>query len=78
MCIWSLVCPPSGTATLRINGDRLNFGKYVLVSGVSAGAEERLTVDPNSAAIAGRTYSVVEKNGDHVLNVKGGLVLIFK
>ena len=74
----ALVLPSTGTATLRINGDRLKGGDHILVEGVSAGATSLLNVELADAVKDGRRYEVVEKNGNLVLTVNSGLKVIIK
>lgn len=64
-------------ATLRINGDRLSSGDHILVSGVSSGAADLLDVELAESVHNGRKYEVVEKNGNLVLSIDPGGLIIF-
>lgn len=74
----TLVLPETGTATLRINGERLRSGDHVLVEGVSAGAESLLNVELADSVKDGRRYEVAVKDGNLVLHVipSSGVMLI--
>ena len=78
----SAIVPPTGAdekATLRINGDRLRSSSHTILSGVASGAADHLTIDPESTALAGRKFAIVEKDGNLVLEVKSkGLIIIFR
>ena len=78
----SAIVLPTGAdekATLRINGDRLRSGSHTILSGVASGAAGHLTIDPESTALAGRKFAIVEKDGNLVLEVKSkGLMIIFR
>ena len=75
----TLVLPESGTATLRINGDRLKTGDHILVKGVSADATSLLNVELTDAVKDGRRYEVAEKDGNLVLSIasKGFVLIVF-
>lgn len=72
----TLVLPESGKATLRINGDRLKNGDHILVEGVSAGAESLLNVELADSVKDGRRYDVAVKDGNLVLSINQGFMLI--
>ena len=74
----TLVLPETGTATLRINGERLRSGDHVLVSGVSEGAADHLDVELADTVKDGRRYDVAVKDGNLVLHVipSSGVMLI--
>ena len=75
----TLVLPETGTATLRINGDRLKNGDHILATGVNSDAADHLDVVLADSVLAGRSrYEVVEKNGNLVLTVNSGLKVIIK
>ena len=75
----TLVLPETGTATLRINGDRLKTGDHILVEGVSADATSLLNVELTDAIKDGRRYEVAEKDGNLVLSIasKGFVLIVF-
>ena len=72
----TLVLPSEGKATLRINGGRLRNGDHVLVSGVSAGASDLLGVELADSVKDGRRYDVAVKDGNLVLSINQGFMLI--
>ena len=71
----SLTLPSSGTATLRVNGDRLKSGDHVLATGVSSVG---LDVELAPSVADGRKYVVTVKDGKLVLTVKTGLMFFVR
>ena len=75
----ALSLPSTGSATLRIDGEKLKSGDHTIATGVAADAADHLAVDPASAALAGRRFSLAVTDDNLVLAiVPSGLKLVFK
>ena len=80
----SIELPAEGTATLRIDGERLRSGSQTILTGVAADAADHLTLDMASAALDGRKGSLkVVQQADDSYNlvldvVSAGLLIIIK
>ena len=74
----TLVLPSTGTATLRINGGRLKGGDHILVAGVFADAASHLNVELANSVKDGRRYDVAVKDGNLVLSINQGMMLIIR
>ena len=74
-----ITLPTDGTATLRVNGDRLRSGKHTIATGVAADAADHLAVDPASAALDGRKATLAVEDGNLVLDIPPtGLMVIIR
>ena len=74
----TLNLPTEGTATIRIDGDKLRSGDYEIAT-VGTGATANVAIDSASTAIAGRRASLAVNEGKLVLNIKpAGFIFIIK
>ena len=73
-----VVLPETGSATLRIDGARLNSGDHTVMSDVAQDAADHLAIDAESEALDGRKTSLRVEDGNLVLNVvsKGLMIII--
>ena len=67
-CIPGLALPETGTATIRIDGMRLSYGDHVIAT-VASGTTDNVTLDPASAALAGRRGNLRVDDGNLILTV---------
>ena len=74
----TITFPADGAATLRIGGDRLRSGKHTIATGVESDAADHLIVDPASAALDGRKYTLKVEEDKLMLNIESdGLTVVF-
>ena len=75
----AVTLPTDGVATIRIDDARLSSGDHTILSNVTAGATANVTLDPASAALAGRKGTLEVKDGNLVLSIEptGAMVIVF-
>ena len=75
----TLNLPTEGTAIIRIDGNRLKGGVDHEIATVGTGATANVTLDENSAALAGRKHTLKVEDGKLKLNIQpDGLMVIIR